>query len=204
VTHAPLKHRRRSIRLRGFDYSQCGAYFVTICAQDKMHLFGAIEKGRMHLNDCGIIVAESWDWLAAQYDYVALDEYAVMPNHFHGIIVIAGGDGMHTAAIHGRDGSRTAPTMPAAIVTDPAHSGRAETVRRKPLGRLIGAFKTVSTKRINEHRGTSGAPVWQRNFYEHVIRDEASLNRIRQYITDNPLHWEFDRDNPRAASRDGE
>lgn len=84
-------------------------------------------------------------------------------------------------APNGRDGSRTAPT-----------------VTRKPIGRIIGAFKTVSTKRINELRGTPGAPVWQRNYYEHIIRDEESLHRIREYIVNNPMQWELDRENSKG------
>ena len=102
-----------------------------------------------------------------------MDEWVVMPNHLHGIIVIV------DAACRG--GSRTAPTNLA---------------RHKPLGRLIGAFKTVSTKRINAIRDTPNLPVWQRNYYEHIIRDDEELNRIRQYIADNPMQWEMDSENP--------
>jgi len=96
----------------------------------------------------------------------------VMPNHLHGIIVI-----MEDQC---RGGSRTAPTE----------------IKRKPLGQLIGAFKTVSTKRINEMRGTPTAFVWQRNYYEHIVRDEETFNLIRQYVADNPLNWTLDRENP--------
>jgi REP element-mobilizing transposase RayT len=117
-------------------------------------------------------VEETWLWLADQYEFVHLDEYVIMPNHLHGIIVI--GDTC-------RGASRSAPTRVA---------------KRKPLGRLVGAFKTVSTKRINEIRGTLGVPVWQRNYYERVIRNGEELNRVRQYIIDNPAHWEQDRENP--------
>ena len=118
------------------------------------------------------IVEEAWVWLADQYESVRLDQYVTMPNHLHGIIVIED---------RCRGGSRAAPT---------------QTPKRKPLGQLVGAFKTVSTKRINEIRGTPGAPVWQRNYYERIIRNEEELNRIRQYIIDNPAHWEEDRENP--------
>ena len=123
------------------------------------------------------IVQDAWRWLAEQYQFVDLHEHVVMPNHLHGII------GIRHAR---RGGSRTAPTGFA--------SGR------KPLGRLIGAFKTVSTKRINEMRGTPGAPVWQRNYYEHVVRSEEELNRIQQYVIDNPLRWEEDPENPANAA----
>jgi REP element-mobilizing transposase RayT len=163
----PAIHRRRSIRLQGYDYSHAGAYFVTLCTQDRECLFGDIVDGEMRLNDAGRIVANSWEWLAEQYDHVSLDEYVVMPNHAHGIIVITGDC---------RGGSRTAPT----------------TGIRKPIGRLIGAFKTVSTKRINELRENGGTKLWQRNYWEHIVRNEPELNRIREYIHNNPARWELD------------
>ncbi|MCL6613548.1 MAG: transposase [Firmicutes bacterium] len=182
----PGRHHRRSIRLKGYDYSQPGVYFVTICTQNRECLFGEVVDGVMRLGVYGQIVAETWQWLAAQYSsYITLDEWVVMPNHLHGIIVIRDSyDGIGDSNITGlydgsrRGGSRTAPTG-----------------IHKPLGRIIGAFKTVSTKRINELRGTPGMVIWQRNYYEHIIRDEESLKRIRQYILDNPLHWYFDKEN---------
>ncbi len=166
----PQRHHRRSIRLRGYDYSQSGAYFVTVCTQNRKCLFGDIADGQMVLNDAGGIVAHTWRWLATQYDYVELDEWGIMPNHMHGIIVI-------TDVCRG--GSRTAPTG-----------------KRKPIGRLVGAFKTVSTNRINEMRGMPGGKLWQRNYYEHIIRNDDELNRIREYIANNPIRWEMDRENP--------
>ena len=126
----------------------------------------------MLLNPTGQGIADGWEWLAQQYPYVALDEYVVMPNHLHGVIVIADQPR--------RGGSRTAPT------------------RRKPLGRLIGAFKTVTTKRINLAEGTPGQMLWQRNYYERVIRSTDEMDRVRQYIVENPLSWETDRENPRG------
>lgn len=177
MKYNPEKHHRRSIRLKGYDYSQVGAYFVTICAQNRACLFGDIVGGEMRLNDTGKIVADSWRWLASQYDYVELDEWVVMPNHIHGIIVVN----------DRRGDSRIAPTR------------TAPTGKRKPIGRLIGAFKTVSTKHINIMRGTPGIPVWQRNYYEHIVRNDESLNRIREYIKNNPLQWKLDRENPNVA-----
>ena len=130
-------------------------------------------NGEMVLNELGRVVMECWQWLSKQYSHVTVDERIVMPNHFHGIIVIA------DSACRG--GSRTAPT---------------NVIKGKPLGRLIGAFKTVSTKRINAIRGTPGLPVWQRNYYEHITCNEEELNCIRQYIADNPMQWEMDQENP--------
>ncbi len=181
------KHRRNSIRLKGYDYIQAGAYFVTICTRGRECLFGDIMNGEMQLNEVGRIMANTWEWLATQYAYIELDAWIVMPNHLHGIIVILNDD---STSGSGRGGSRTAPTQIAI----------AKPVTRKPLGRLIGAFKTVSTQRINELNGSSGAPIWQRNYYEQIIRDEKSLQQIREYIISNPLKWGLDHENPNVGA----
>ena len=161
------RRRRNSNRLEGYDYSQAGCYFVTVCAQDRANRFGEIVNEQMCLNDMGRIVGESWEWLERRYDNVGLDVWVIMPNHFHNILIIRDTR---------RGDSRTAPTI--------------------PLGRLIGAFKTVSTKRINRRKGTPGTKLWQRSFYDHVIRDDEDLNNIREYIQNNPLKWALDEYNP--------
>jgi putative transposase len=172
------KNRRRSLRLSGYDYSQVGAYFITIGVKCRQCLLGSILNNQTQLNPYGKIAEYSWNWLSQAYQYVELDEWVIMPNHFHGIIIILE---------NCRGGSRTAPTGES---------------KRKPLGRLIGVFKTISTKQINFIRKTRGVPFWQRNFYEHVIRDDHSLNRIREYIVTNPLRWHMDRENPQAQEID--
>jgi putative transposase len=172
----PTILNRRSIRLKGHDYSQPGAYFVTICVRDRECLLGEVIDGEISLNDVGLIVVECWTWLAEQYPYVTLDESIVMPNHLHGIILIEDD-------IRCRGGSRTAPT-------------RNATTSNKPLGQLVGAFKTISTKRINALRRTPGARFWQRNYHEHIIDGDDEMNRIRDYIAYNPLTWETDEENP--------
>jgi putative transposase len=130
--------------------------------------------GHVRLNAFGEVVAHAWRWLPLQYRYVMLDEWCVRPDHLHGILVLGG-------SRTGLGGSRTAPTGDA--VTTAVDVPR---LRRKPLGGLIGAFKTVSTKQVNRLRITPGAVVWQRDFWDHVIRDEADLLRIRAYIRANP------------------
>jgi putative transposase len=177
MTYNPEKHHRRSIRLKGYNYASPGAYFVTICVQERECVLGDVVNGEMVLNDLGEVVGESWSWLAEQYPYVTLDEWVVMPNHLHGIIIMTDDAG--------RGASRRAP--PSTVPT-----------KRKPLGQLVGAFKTVSTKRINQIHNTVGASFWQRGFYEHIVRSERGLDAIRQYVIDNPLKWESDRDNPNA------
>jgi len=167
MTHNTDSHYRRSIRLKDYDYSQAGGYFVTICTKNRQYLFGEIIYGQMVLNEAGRMVSEAWEWLEKQYNYVELDEWVIMPNHMHGIIIINDGRGC----------SRTAPT-----------------VKPKTLGGLIGAFKTASTKRINEKNGTPGARLWQRNYFDRVIRNEKELDQIREYVFSNPGKWEIDRD----------
>ena len=137
-------------------------------------------------NVYGLEVARCWLWLAERYPYVHLDEWIVMPDHVHGIIVltddVSNGSGVGTADDPRRGVSRNAPT------------GLRNTVmKRKPLGRLIGAFKTVSTRHVNDLRGTPGAKLWQRNYYEHVIRDGHSLQQICEYIANNPSRWKAHR-----------
>ena len=167
----PNIHHCRSVRLSGYDYSQDGWYFITICTQGQKCMFGKFANGQIQLCEYGYIVDKCWKWLAQQYDYVHLDQYVVMPNHLHGIINIC------------RGGSRTARTQI-------APAGNAQ--KCKPLSRLIGAFKTISTKRINNVRKTPASKLWQRNYYEHILRNKEELNRIRQYIADNPANWQTD------------
>lgn len=182
----PARHHRRSIRLKGYDYTAAGAYFVTNVTHQRECLFGEMVDGEMRLNPLGEIAAWAWEWLAQQYPYVDLDAWVVMPNHIHGILVMD-------------VGARPSPSVGA------RRDAPLPIIKRKPLGQLIGAFKTVSAKRINEHRATPGHPVWQRNYYEHIIRNEAALGRIRAYIHNNPAQWALDNDNPnRREVGDGE
>ena len=170
----PETHHRRSIRLKGYDYAQAGAYFVTVVTHGRELFFGEVVGGEMRLNRFGIIIAETWQWLETQYPYIELGAWVVMPNHFHGILVINDNNTR-------RGGSRTAPTTEA---------------KPKPLGRLIGAFKTVSTKRINLLRDTEGFIIWQRNYYEHIIRNQQDLELTWLYVESNPAQWGEDDENP--------
>jgi putative transposase len=136
----------------------------------------------MHRNEWGDCVARCWKWLAHQYPYVDLDEWIVMPNHLHGIMVITDGGG----------GSRTPPTKTGAMGDEGGL--RAAPTKRKTLGSLVGAFKTVSTEDVNQLRGTPARTLWQRDFYDHIIRNEDELNKIREYIRTNPWQWASDPD----------
>jgi len=173
MTFDPETRRRRSIRLKEYDYSQAGAYFVTICTHGHVCLLGEIVEGEMILNGAGVIVLEVWGQLPRHYAHVVLDSFVIMPNHVHGVVVL--GD---NSAI--RAGLKPAPT-----------------VRRvHGLQEIVRAFKTFSSRRINEFQGTRGVPVWQRNYYEHIIRSYKTLNAMREYIEKNPSQWQKDRDNP--------
>jgi REP element-mobilizing transposase RayT len=124
----------------------------------------------------GDLAIKAWEWLPNKYPYLELDAWVMMPNHLHGILILHEDRSSRTC----RGGSRAAPTPSL----------------RKPLGQMIGAFKTVSTKEVNLLKGTPGARLWQRGFYEHIIRTERELARIREYITNNPAQWSLDRENP--------
>ncbi len=189
MKYDPERHHRRSIRLKGYDYSQAGAYFITIVTQDRACLFGEVVNGEMQLNAAGWIVHQCWEEIPAHFPHVSLDAFVVMPNHVHGIIVITEHRG---TACPERRGTAcpersTACRAPTEKFGHPV-AGSVPTV--------IRSFKSAATKYINTMRGTPAVPVWQRNYYEHIIRNEKSLNRIRQYITNNPARWEMDRENP--------
>jgi putative transposase len=170
-----MEHARKSVRMKDFDYSQAGAYFVTICTQNKECLFGEIVKGEMVLNDAGRIVQTTWDELPTRYTNVTLDTYAIMPNHFHGIIILN-------------------PEPVGARSSRPNNDGREN--RAPTLGKIIAYFKYQTTKQINMARNTGTQKLWQRNYYEHVIRNDSDLNQIREYISQNALKWELDEENP--------
>jgi putative transposase len=173
-------YRRKSLRLKGYNYKQAGAYFVSICTLNRACLFGNIISEEMVLNDAGRIVADEWIKTVEIRNNIELDEWVVMPNHFHGILVIN----------ECRGTARRAPTVeefgkpvPGSIPT------------------IIRSFKSAVTKRINELRNSPGEKVWQRNYYEHIIRNENELKQIREYITNNPLKWDLDRENPKFGTK---
>jgi len=178
------KHHRRSIRLNGYDYTHPGAYFVTLCTHDRGWLFGDIMHEQMRLNAWGEIVQKCWLDIPAHFPHVSLDAFVVMPNHFHGIIIIK--DSVRAQHV--------APLLPPASQQSPAPlpppSGvTATNVAPGSLGAVVRAFKSAVTKHINRQRDTPAAPVWHRNYYEHIIRDENSFNTIRLYVETNPAQW---------------
>ena len=185
MSYNPDLHHRRSIRLRGYDYSRPGAYFLTICTHHRECLFGVIADGKMVLNDAGWLVCDEWIKTAKIRDEIQLDKWVVIPNHFHGILIIT------------RRGTARRDLKECESQLGTAR--RAPTIEQfgKPVTgsvpTIIRVFKSAVTKRINELRRTPGARLWQQNYWEHIIRKESELNEIRQYIQNNPAQWKSDR-----------
>ena len=162
----PNIHHRRSIRLKGYDYSQAGLYFITINIQHRKCLFGTIERREMVVNDFGIIASQEWEKLPEQFTNIALDVFQVMPNHIHGILLLTG-----------------AASCPAKTIT---------------VGNIVGAYKSQVANLCltifkQKHPGEIMGKLWQRNYHEHIVRDEQSFLRIAHYITNNPSNWNEDR-----------
>jgi REP element-mobilizing transposase RayT len=173
--YLPEIHHRRSIRLKGYEYSRTGAYFMTICVKNRECLFGGIFDGRMVLNDAGKIIERVWEDLPARFPSVELDAFALMPNPVHGIIAIRNGPVGAGLALPDKQGAASsAPT----------------------LGDVVRTFKSISAIRVNRLLSGSGQPLWQRSYYEHIIRDDGELNRTREYIQDNPVNWSKDENHP--------
>jgi REP-associated tyrosine transposase len=162
---------RRRLRLASYDYSEDGAYFVTAVTEGRAALFGRIDDSEMRLSQLGAIVEACWFDLPKHYNHLVVDEFIVMPNHIHGVVWLRRA---------GRPGFKPAPTNDGS--------------RPHVLPEIVRAFKTFSARRINALRGTSGVAVWQRSYYERVIRDNRELNAIREYIRSNPVNWQLDRE----------
>ncbi len=159
MKYDPKIHHRRSIRIKKYDYSQAGLYFITICTHNKLCLFGQIDNMEMCLNDAGLMINHHWPILTDRFNGIKLNEFIVMPNHFHGIIETIGD------------------------ITDPP-----------TVGEIVGAFKSITTNVYIRGVKQNNWPrfdkkIWQRNYYEHVIRDEESYLKISEYIQTNPLKW---------------
>ena len=186
----PQQHHRHSIRLQGYDYAQSCACFITICTQNRRMMFGHIAGGKMALNDAGNIVQDVWYQIQGHFPHVITDEFVIMPNHIHGILMtglggmIDGAGGM----IDG-EGGMTPPLRSLNSIGDNEWCEN----RVPTIGQIVGYFKYVSTKKINEIRNSGIQKIWQRNYYEHIIRNESELAKIHKYIQNNPLNWQTDK-----------
>ena len=187
IMYDPKIHHRQSLRWDKHNYSSPGFYYVTICIQEQRSLLGNVQSGVMNLNDAGEMVDASWFRIPMQFPTIQLDEHITMPNHFHGIIQIIGRETVGVPLVGTQPGGMAA--------------FRAPTRGAPTLGDVVGAFKSQTTDeyivgvdqvdwpRFQKH-------FWQRNYYDHVIRDHDELEKIRDYIRKNPLMWTMDRYNP--------
>ena len=214
MNYDPAVHHRRSIRLQGYDYSLIGSYFITICTYNHEMLFGKIDDGAMQLNEIGQIINLTWFDLVNHIQNIELGPFVIMPNHIHGIVNIV--DRSESASIginredscerSGIDGVESVRNDKVRAGLEPAPTGKIFDgknlyhsnipVVRTSLSEIVRQFKTFSARKVNEFRRTQGVPVWQRNYYEHIIRDEQSYLEIAQYILENPVLWEKDQLHP--------
>ena len=185
--------RRRPLRLPGFDYSGEGAYFVTICTRNRECLFGDVVNGKMCLNEAGRVVETVWDRLSDRLPTIELVSFVVMPNHVYGILVVGA-----ALAPPKRRKVGAGLALPWGGAASSAPTGSASTT----LGKVLRVFKSISAIGVNRLLSRSGQSLWQRSYYEHVIRGEESLNRIREYISTNPLRWQLDRENSERTGDD--
>jgi len=179
MKYNPDIHHRRSIRLKEYDYSQAEGYYVTIVTQNRVCLFGDVVDGKMVLNDWGRIVQRCWLEIPQHYPSVSLDEFIIMPNHTHGIIMI--NDQIQNCGVKNFESQRN----------------RYQHIIPRSLGSMVRGFKIGVTKWFRKN--TDVYNVWQRNYWEHVIRNDYDLNQIREYIITNPLKWELDDENPQRS-----
>lgn len=194
-TYSPGIHHRKSIRLKGYDYAKAGAYFITICVQNRECLFGEIADGEMQLNDAGTIAANCWDEIPKHFPNVILDQCIIMPNHVHGIIVIT-----KSVPICVPGEKNVGANIVGANNYSPLRTSQPQRKNgtSKTIGSIVRGFKIGVTKwfRANQSSDDSPQTVWQRNYYEHIIRDDDDLSRIREYIATNSMNWMTDENNP--------
>jgi putative transposase len=212
MNYNPEKHHRRSIRLKGYDYTQEGAYYFTICCHQRQCLLGEIKDGVMHLNLVGATVQAVWDSLPRYFPLIELDAFVIMPNHVHGIIVITNNPGNcnpnYNSTPHVNPECRGEAFVPGCHNTPPQFlSANASPfpgcnstslprgTESGSIGAILQNFKSVATRRVNRITRNSGT-LWQRNYHEEIIRNQKAYENIRRYIGENPLSWEEDAENP--------
>jgi REP element-mobilizing transposase RayT len=178
-----LPHRKQ-LRLRGYDYAFPGVYFVTICSAGKRPIFGSIRDGKTALSPIGEIVRSEWVALTERFTGLVLDQFVVMPNHLHGVLAFVSHVG----------GASPAPTT-ANTTGKPGGASPSPT-----LFEVIGAFKSISTIKVNKFMRRRGVPLWQRSYYEHIVRTGEDVRKIQRYILENPLMWSLDPENPNRKS----
>ena len=192
MEYDPLLHNRRSIRLRGYDYRNAGMYFITLCVQERLFLFGDIVGGRMQLSPAGESILGVWDNIRGIYAGVSTDSFVIMPNHVHGILVLLAGD---------------LGPGPVPFEQRQQELAKGSQTQQVPLHDAIKRFKTYTATLYRQGVCNAGwrpyaGKLWQRNYYEHIIRDAKSLGEIRHYVINNPRRWQSDRENPKCIKQD--
>lgn len=187
MEYDPKKHHRRSVRLKEFDYSGAGVYFVTICTHGRECLLGRIADSEVKLSIVGEIVQRTWHDISRRFGGIRLDAFVVMPNHIHGIIIVNNVGATLAVALN-------------SLCGDP--DKRAGTSPAPTLGKIVGAFKSLCFHKC-KNNGLNIGKLWQRNYHEHIIRNEMELNSIREYIGNNSLTWHEDSENPDARKPNG-
>ncbi len=209
MTYNSNNHHRRSIRLKGYDYSQSGLYFITICVQNRECLFGEIvgaslvdvkkTDAKMILNDAGTMIKNEWLKLPERFTNVSLNEYIVMPNHFHAILEIVGA----TLVVAQNDVNIQNDVVAQNVVVAQNGNGNKQGQPQgiaptgKTIGDMVGAFESITTMQYirgvkNNNWQTFDKKLWQRNYWEHIIRNEQSYLKISEYIINNPANWNND------------
>lgn len=183
---AKARRRRNTTRLRGYDYAGEGIYFVTIVTHRRSRIFGSISKGHMQLSRIGIVAQQCWYELPQHFPFVELDEFIFMPDHMHGLLRI-----LHKNPNYNCDVSDTDQIAQSINASTRLQNVNVHACGPKSgaLGAIVGSFKSAVSRKINTWRQTSGSTIWQRNYYEHIVRSDRELQRIRFYIRSNPKNW---------------
>ncbi len=184
VAFDPERHHRRTIRMPAYDYSAEAVYFVTICTKGRKLLFGNVKNGGMAMNELGWFVWEEWERSAEMRKEVQVGAFVVMPNHLHSIVT-TNPEKISTAFALDRKSFNASTRVNAPVRLQP-----------RSLGSFIGGYKAATTRHYNRLIGTADTPLWQRNYYERVVRSETAMEKIWAYIETNPLQWTTDRENP--------
>ena len=180
-----LKYGRKSMRLPAYDYTSSGYYFVTICTRDHQCLFGDVVDGKICSNYIGEMINWHWNRIPLHFSNVELDKFTVMPNHLHGIVILVGAKHFNKESIVASNNSKKNASPLRPIGTTP-----------KSLSSITQNFKTITSRKYNRMKNTKARKLWQRSFYDRIIRNEKELYNIRKYIINNPLKWALDSENP--------
>ncbi len=186
-----LRRNRQSHRWRGYDYAHEGAYFVTICTHNRMHLFGRVTNGVMQLSTRGQIAWDVWHSIPVHFTHVVLDAFVVMPNHVHGIVIIVESARPSAGATH-ESPTTTQPQNAGEARLAPTHQPNAKGAPSGSLGAIVGQYKSTVTRRIRQLPNATDETIWQRNYHDRVIRNQREYDYMAWYIQTNAQRWETD------------